>query len=407
MISPAAGRHALVLSGGGATGAYEVGVVSALLGGKSPATGGSPIVPGICAGTSVGSYNAAFLVSQLDAYGPLAAANLQATWLDLLSGRGRSSFGNGIYRFRFDPFSFLEPAYYLPNPLRPLLDGAGDAATLFWDGLNRLVHLATDRDSDLRQRVSELFNFASFISLEPFIATIAETIDFVAIRRAKTELRIPATNWNTGRLTVFRNSEMTDKLGPLAIRASTAIPGLFPPVAIGAEPHVDGGVLMNTPLRLVTRHADVLHVIYLDPEVAVIPNSTLDSTLASAYRQQVISWAKVMTDDIADARAINQVLALKERADRGEPLDGGSPEDHVGGLSGLLRRLEERDPPYRLLTIHRYHPRDDLTGGPLGLLRLERESVRELIERGFSDAVEHDCQASECILPGMLDRGAR
>jgi hypothetical protein len=41
------------------------------------------------------------------------------------------------------------------------------------------------------------------------------------------------------------------------------------------------------------------------------------------------------------------------------------------------------------------------------MLRLERESVRELIERGFSDAVEHDCQASECILPGMLDRGAR
>jgi hypothetical protein len=119
---------------------------------------------------------------------------------------------------------------------------------------------------------------------------------------------------------------------------------------------------MNTPLRLVTRHADVLHVIYLDPEVAVIPNSTLDSTLASAYRQQVISWAKVMTDDIADARAINQVLALKERADRGEPLDGGSPEELVGGLSGLLRRLEERDPPFRLLTIHRLHPLDDLTG---------------------------------------------
>ena len=395
-------RHALVLSGGGATGAYEVGILKALLGGKSLATKGMAFSPEICAGTSIGSFNAAFLVSQLDTYGPLAAANLETVWLERLSGSGQGSFGNGVYRFRFDFFSFLEPSYYFPDPLRPLLDTAKDGASLFWNTLNGLVNLATNTEADLRQRLADLLNVASFVSLVPFDRTIQETVDFAAIRRAKTKLRIPATNWNTGKLTVFKNDEMTDKLGPLAIRASSAIPGLFPPVDIGAEPHVDGGVLMNTPLRLVTRNADILHVIYLDPEIARIPNSTLGSTLSASYRQQVISWAKVVANDIDNARAINLVIALKERVDRGEGLGKPDADALAGGLSALFRRIESREPPYQMLTIHRYHPRDDIAGGPLGLLHLERGYIRGLIERGFADAAEHDCEAAGCILPERM-----
>jgi hypothetical protein len=61
---------------------------------------------------------------------------------------------------------------------------------------------------------------------------------------------------------------------------------------------------------------------------------------------------------------------------------------------------------YRPLTIHRYHPRDDLSNGALGLLNLDRSHIENLIERGFSDAVNHDCKASSCILPAASNAGS-
>ena len=57
-MSEAARKHAIILSGGGGYGAYEVGVLKALLTGKSPTTGFEPLVPDIMTGTSVGAYNA-------------------------------------------------------------------------------------------------------------------------------------------------------------------------------------------------------------------------------------------------------------------------------------------------------------------------------------------------------------
>src|SRR5258708_3986551 len=59
--STRAGRSALVLSAGGANGAYEGGVVRALFEGASPGTGRLPLAPRIFTGTSVGGYNAAVL----------------------------------------------------------------------------------------------------------------------------------------------------------------------------------------------------------------------------------------------------------------------------------------------------------------------------------------------------------
>jgi predicted acylesterase/phospholipase RssA len=396
-------RHGIVLSGGGANGAYEVGVLKALLSGQSPVTQGRPLVPDICAGTSVGSFNAAFLVSELDTYGPAAGGNLEAVWLERLA-QDRQFGTNGIFRLRANPASFLDPLGYVPNPFQPFLEAARDGAYLLWDGVNRAVNVFTNSETSLQQRLTELFNLASFISVAPLQQTIDEVINFRRIRQAETKLRIPATNWTTGEMTVFTNVEMTDRIGPLAILASSAIPGVFPPVLIGAEPHVDGSVLINTPLRLVTRNAEVLHVVYLDPDIKKIPLGALESTLGAVYRQQTIAWAKLVNDDIADAAAINQVLEVFSRLKRGETIPDAFLDALPVGLSKVWNRLlqarEQIGGPYRQLTIHRYHPRDDLAGGPAGLLNLERDHIAELIERGFEDAVHHDCQTAGCVLPG-------
>jgi NTE family protein len=401
-MTPArSGKHAVILSGGGANGAYEVGVMKALFAGLSPATNYQPLIPDIFTGTSVGAYNAAFLVAQWDTYGTAAIANLEQVWRDRVSNNAQQC-GNGVFRIRGTPREFFNPLCFIPNPLRPFMQLTTDSAILAWDGLQRVVNVAVDQEAPLLQRFIELINYASFVSLQPFRQTLRETIRFADIRRAAQELHIVATNWETGALKTYTNHDMTDQLGPLVIMASSAIPGFFPPVDVGSQAFVDGGVLMNTPLPLaIAAGADTLHVIYLDPKVENIPLAGLENTLETLYRMQTIGWAKALNNDIAAARHVNREVAyakliantfrlLQQRVPN-EALFTGLP------LTDIERYLEE-SLQYRELTIHSYHPRDDL-GGALGLLNFDRDRIQRLIDRGFNDAIDYKSEAYEVIRP--------
>lgn len=387
-------KHVVVLSGGGANGAYEVGILKALLSGGCRRLG--PIVPNAFFGTSVGSLNASFLVSHWEEFGAAGVGNLERAWTELLAGHeGR----NGVYRFRGDPSYFFNPASYLPNPLRPLFELGDDGARLTWDGVQRAVYLATARDEDLRERLANLFDFSAFISVDPWLETIQSTIDFAAIRRCESlQLRVFATNWATGQLRIFKNHDMTDRTGPQAVLASSAIPGVFPTVWVGAEPYVDGSVLQNTPLLpALDEGADVIHVVYLDPDVASIPLSTLDSTIASNYRLQQIAWAALVNRDIDRVARINRGLAVLQQIQRGETIEPAARQDLA--KSAVMVLGGEHFQTYRPITIHRFHPADDLAGGALGLLNLSREHIDELIQKGFTDATLHNCQEQRCVLP--------
>jgi len=398
MSTEAAYKTGVVLSGGGANGAYEVGVLKALLTGKCPSLAGRPLAPDLFAGTSIGSFNATFMVAQWDTYGPAVAGNLEAAWLERLSGTAMRA--NGGYRFRFDPIDWLTPSRYLPNPLQPLLQLVQDGAHLSWEGMKRAVNFATESEAGLRQRLAEIVDFTAFVSTEPWERTIRESIDFALVRSSSRALRIAATNWTTGKLRIFHNYHMTDRMGTLAVMASSAIPGVFPPVFVGAEPHVDGGVLLNSPLKLVTDEgAEEVHVVYLDPDVAAIPFSALESTVATLYRQQIVSWAQRVNDDVEDAAIINRGIETLGRAERGEL---GERDAELVVLAKSVPKFWvrfQRHLRYRPLTVHRYHPRDELGGGPLGMLNLDRNHIEELIARGFSDASMHNCKESGCILP--------
>jgi len=100
--------QAVILSGGGANGAYEVGVLKGFCSGQSHATGQASLDPDIFAGTSIGSFNAAFLVSNWDTYRQAAVTNLETIWLDRL-GRNEQTGSNGGYRFLAKPLEFLGP----------------------------------------------------------------------------------------------------------------------------------------------------------------------------------------------------------------------------------------------------------------------------------------------------------
>src|ERR1044072_6959913 len=103
-------RQAVVRSWGGADGAYAVGVLKALCEGASPATGYVPLRPSVFVGSSIGAFNAAFVVGHAGAQADfvLAAGDLQKLWLDQLSDEP-SRCGNGAYRFRANPLNFLDP----------------------------------------------------------------------------------------------------------------------------------------------------------------------------------------------------------------------------------------------------------------------------------------------------------
>jgi predicted acylesterase/phospholipase RssA len=399
MTDAANQMQGVVLSSGGADGAYGVGVVKALLNGKSPATGYLPLDAGVFVGNSIGGLTSALLVSQLE-NGPQAAASyLERVWLEEMA-QSTQGCGNGTYRVRLNPSTVLDPRCYLPAPIKTLTNIALDSAFLARDSLFRALDFAVS-DGRVGQRSLRLVNLGSFISAEPLQQLIKKTIRFENIQRSSTAVKIMATNWTKGGLEEFSNADLTDELGPLIIRASAAIPGFFPSVKIRDEIYVDAGVLGYATLApAINAGADTLHVIYLDPDVAIIPIEALQSTLDTLYRMFVIQWANNLEVSIQAVARINGHVDILERTIRETELSKSQAE-------ALIRKTL---PPGRFkigpnkeilglrrVTVHRYHPKDDLFG-PLGLLNLDGQRLENLLARGFSDAMAHDCVSSGCVL---------
>ncbi len=396
MIKMNGGTDALILSGGGAYGAYEVGVMKALFNGESAATDYLPLDAGIFTGSSVGALNAAFMTMQPREASCATVSDLEKIWINELSDNPQRC-GNGIYRLRGDPLRYFEPACIALNPAEPFVTATDDfaffAQYLFSRGTNYLRSSASQPE-----RTLQLFDMSALISIEPLRQSIRRFLQFENIRRSDRLLRVAATNWDTGQVRVFENIDMTDELGPQIMQASAAIPGVFPPVKIADDTYVDGGLVTNTPLRFAIKAgATTLHVIYLDPYVRDIPLRRLQNTLDTFMKTYTIMLATIANEDIDHAMEVNQGLKLIERAAGGETFS----HSELPGLIRFIGRVEQQisqGTPYKKLTIHRYRPHSEL-GGSLGVLNFNQDVICSFIERGFNDAVHHDCASSKCVLP--------
>jgi predicted acylesterase/phospholipase RssA len=386
---------AVILSGGGAYGAYEVGVMKALFNGESPATGDEPLSADVFTGTSVGGFNASVMSMQPEVGFPDTVAYLEQVWEQEIAGRtGRC--GNGVLRVRGNPTTYVDPACLLRDPTAPFFQFAADAAFFadYWLRHSATFLLSSGSPS---QRAAQFVDFSAFISIEPFLHLIERTVRFSGIRESPLQLRVVATNWQTGDAEVFANQDLTDEKGSRIIQASAAIPGLFPTVDIDGVVYVDGGVVMNTPLNMaIQAGATTLHVIYMDPDPENIPLRRLQNTLETFDRLYTIMLATKMNEDIETASWINQGIQAVRRMAHGKVTDSD-----VGLFVRVAGQIEDRvkaGGKYRELTIHRYHPQDDL-GGAVGMLDFSESAVQRLINRGFSDAAHHDCHAAKCLLP--------
>ncbi|GAA2377263.1 patatin-like phospholipase family protein [Dactylosporangium salmoneum] len=166
-----------VFGGGGVLGAYEVGMVAAVL--------GHGIRPDLVVGTSIGAFNGAAVAADPR---PEVAERLTELWA---SPQARTVYGDSLPRQlgRFARRTHL----HSPAPLRRLLER----------------ELGTDvRFEDLAV---------------PFHCCAA------SIERA-------AEHW-------FSSGPLVD-----AVLASSAVPGLLPPVHLGDEHFIDGGIVNSVPV---------------------------------------------------------------------------------------------------------------------------------------------------------------
>jgi NTE family protein len=380
------GSDALVLSGGGAYAAYEVGVIKALVAGESSSTNHAPLDPAILTGTSAGAFNAAALVSLSPKGMREACEALERVWLRQIA-RADGSYDNGVYRNRLDPRRWLGSTSledFQNRTATAVTDFAHVAGALF----DKSSELFLSQDSWIDRSLSFL-DVAAVLSAEPFADVVRSVIQPGQISASRRALRIVATEWTTGRIHVFRNEDMAGTDAFLTVTASAAIPGFFPPIRMRGTEFVDGGVIMNTPLQpAIEAGGRTIHVVYLDPDVRNIDVSRLTNLVTVLDRVLLLSRADILEKDINIAARINRELEFADRF-RDVGVDRLFDPASVAmnpGKKEVLRRV----------SIHRYHPTDDF-GGFTGLLDVSQARIERLIQRGYHDAATHDCFVSGCV----------
>ncbi len=309
---------ALVLSGGGARGAYAVGVLQALsevlqLGARDR----GPFE--IFSGTSVGSINTTFLAANAQ-HGDMNIAELSRLWSDLdihhhLRVRDRWSRG-GSLRGIWGASSLLDPR-----------------------SLDVLVRRSVDFDQ-LARNVTQGVVAATMVAA--FDISTAQTVIFSHVNERRAG-RTP------------RDPTRRDTVGPLTIDhvlASSAMPFVFPSRKIDDHYYCDGGVRFNTPISPAIRAgAERLVVISLKyqnehdevhlagyPSVPFMAGRLLNALLIDPFEY-----------DLEVLGRFNRITAALERA---------LPPAELESVQAVMR--ETRGAPYRHVDALVFAPSVDL-----------------------------------------------
>src|ERR1700754_5116878 len=209
-------RTAMILSGGGARGAYEVGVLWYIFDDLSRVRGAPPKIDILC-GTSVGAINACYLAAHL-ADPVLGMRRLVHLWSELQITR---VLGFGARQVVGIPRLLLGGAegtgLFDVRPMAELVQ-----REISWRALARAL-----RRKQLRALTVSTTEVAT-----------GRTVVFM---QTAPDVDIPRT---APPRTLFRS----DHIGPHHALASAAIPLLFPPVRIDDELYLDGGLRQNTPI---------------------------------------------------------------------------------------------------------------------------------------------------------------
>lgn len=335
---PADVTTGIVLSGGGARGAYEAGVVAGLMEVLRPER--APFE--VFSGTSVGALNASFLAAH--AHLPdMNAEGLVAHWRALDINRHLRLDLRGLLGWKRG-FSRTEAGVKraAAGPARSLLDPEA------------LRHIVSDH--------------------VPW-AQLHANVDAGTVRA----LIVAALHVGSGRTTLFselapgqrfvpsrdpRRRPAFERIGEQHVLASAAIPMVFPPQSIGGSFYCDGGVRFNTPIAPAIRcGAERLVVVSLMGEVEEAEPG-IDEM--QAYSSPIFLLGKVLDALLMDP--LRYDLQVLERFNKLVAIinDVLTPEE----LARVDRVVtEQRGQPYRELQTLVFKPSRDI-----GRLARERSS---------------------------------
>jgi NTE family protein len=299
----AGSRFAVVLSGGGARGAYEAGVLSYVLD-DLPRRLGRPVRFHILTGTSVGAIHACYVAATLGQ--PGAGTRLVDIWRSLDIG--------GVYR--------LGVRDLIGIPLRLL-------------GL--MGQRIAPAEPDIPERLTGLLDTL------PLERLVRERIPWADLRRHVDAgdvdaVAVTATEIGTGKSVVWVDDRgrvvrewphdpfviaRPAALAPAHALASAAIPFLFPALRIEGAYYCDGGIGLNTPLAPALRlGADRLLIVGLRHLATPGEEAVLAARAEANYSSLAYLAGKVLNAllldhveyDVHRLRLVNEILETGARA---------------------------------------------------------------------------------------------
>ena len=329
----------LVLSGGGARGAYEAGVIQYLRT-ELPPEIQKKVNFDIISGTSVGAINACFLAANNH------VPKLQGKALSMIWERLRIE---GVYQAGWRELSNL-PRFLLGSRGRGSLDstlGPGRLGGLLnTKPLEQLV-----RRGNRWRLIEKNIRSGNLHALAVNATHIATGKTHVFVQNH--EDRLPA--WSTDpQVEAFHTT-----IGPNHALASAAIPWVFPSVELSGEIYCDGSLKQNTPISPALRlGADRLLVIGLKPMKSVAEPEMSDLETVDHYPSAVYLLGKILSATLVDKTEydLKRLQRFNAILEAGEEAYGEEFQSKVGEVM-----MKMRGAPFRKVKTLVIRPSQEIT----------------------------------------------
>lgn len=371
-------NNALVLTGGGARAAYQVGVLSAIAK-FMPRNHGVPF-PIIC-GTSAGAINSTALACYASCF-QLAVKKLEWVWKNLDPCRiyhtdpvrvSSHIIGGFLGGFQADYANKNARSLLNNAPLRQLLENVVD--------FNRI-------DTNIRRR------YLSAVSVTASSYTSGDSISFFQSEDS-------ISPWFRSK----RRGEPT-QLNSQHLMASAAIPLVFPSEKIRRHHLGDGSVHQLSPLSpAVHLGAEKIFIVGVDqpkePLHALENNPHPPTTAAIAGHLLDSIFSDTLQSDIERMERVNHTLSLISDEEKRKESGLKNIESYVinpsHNFNSIAVKYYDKLPMSIRLLLRGIGINNDAESSLLSYLLFEKTYCKELINLGFNDALEQETQIREFL----------
>jgi len=296
------GQVVLVFQGGGALGAYQIGVYEALR--------ERGVEPDWIIGTSIGAINGAILAGNAPE-NRLSA--LEEFWRRVSHGGLVSLFSGapslGPFLANFATVTTGLPGFFKPNPLAFM----GASAPLGPES-------------------------AGYYSTAPLAATLGDLINLSRLNSGAPRLTVGAAKVATGEMRYFDSRDMP--LDLKHVMASGALPPAFPAVRIDGDLYWDGGIVSNTPVEAIfddrPRRDGIIFSVHIWQ-----PHGAEPSTITQVMnRQKDVQYSSRSATHIARQKQLHRLRhVIAELAKRLPAAEREKPEVSELAAYGCLTRM--------------------------------------------------------------------